>query len=163
MSNFLLKYFRRFTFALYSKRSPRSLSISLRRFVDRVGIVGTQNVLGGYLVVFQRLLVRIEGFAQTKNSVHTPCLFQLNQQVRHYIFSALLSRHTKHEASKAYVDSGCIYRKGGFPSSSKALMSTGLVFIKFMRKSYMTTIYKEGHTRRPGERLFGGERSLSKG
>ena len=48
-------------------------------FIDRVGVVWTQNVLGAYLEVLQHLLVRIEGVAQTKHAVHTPCLFQLIQ------------------------------------------------------------------------------------
>ena len=32
-------------------------------FIDRIGVVWTQNVLGAYLEVLQHLLVRIEGVA----------------------------------------------------------------------------------------------------
>jgi len=91
-------------------------------FVDRFGVVGTQNVLGAYLEALQHLLVRIEGVAQTKNSVHTPRLFQLIQEVRQEkSFSTLLLRHAKHEASQAYVVSGCVYREGGVPKLLEGL------------------------------------------
>jgi len=91
-------------------------------FVDRVGVVGTQNVLGTYIEVLQHLLVRIEGVTQAKDSVHTPCLFQLIQQVRQEKrFSALLFRHAKHEASQAYVVSGCVYREGWIPQFLEGL------------------------------------------
>ena len=85
-------------------------------FVDRIGVVGTENVFGAYLEVLQHLLVRIEGVAQTENTVHTPCLFQLIQQVRQEkSFSTLLLRHAKHETSQAYVVAGRVDRKGGVP------------------------------------------------
>ena len=48
-------------------------------FIDRIGVVETENVFAAYVEVLQHLLVRIEGVTQTENTVHTPCLFQLIQ------------------------------------------------------------------------------------
>jgi hypothetical protein len=91
-------------------------------FVDRVGVVGTQNVLGAYIEVLQHLLVRIEGVIQAKDSVHTPCLFQLIQKVRQEKrFSTLLFRYAKHETSQAYMVSGCVYREDWGPQFLEGL------------------------------------------
>ena len=82
MSNFFVEQFPAFHFFSLLQKIVTFFVYLCDNFVDRIGVVGTQNVFGAYVEILQHLLVRISGVAQTENTVHTPYLFQLIREVR---------------------------------------------------------------------------------